>query len=334
MLSALLAARAAFGVRAREWHKAKGGVKPRGLHPEHDPHIARPSGRAGIVTEGRRRDEAGGGTLGDMILTCPNCATKFRVPDSALGPGGRRVRCSACGHLWFAETGATVEVPASDEAAAAPPDEERAAAPPEAGDEIPAADVAEDDFYARRQAQRRSPDSESGVTETSGESGVLPSPLVLAGWGLWLVFVAGLAISLYAFRPALESAWPPISRFYALFEDEGARAATAPAPPPVEEAVTVWLDPQPDWEEAEGGWTATIRGSLTNSAAAPVMLPQLTLKLVDADGKVLKSVAVPLAVDRLAPGETVRFTLEVPEAPAETTGILHIWERGAQANDD
>jgi predicted Zn finger-like uncharacterized protein len=38
-----------------------------------------------------------------MILTCPNCGTRFRVDPAALAPGGKMVRCSQCGHRWFAE---------------------------------------------------------------------------------------------------------------------------------------------------------------------------------------------------------------------------------------
>jgi predicted Zn finger-like uncharacterized protein len=36
-----------------------------------------------------------------MILTCPSCATRFRVADEALRrPGGRLVRCANCRHSW------------------------------------------------------------------------------------------------------------------------------------------------------------------------------------------------------------------------------------------
>lgn len=35
-----------------------------------------------------------------MDITCPNCATLFAVPDGAIGPNGRKLKCSQCGHLW------------------------------------------------------------------------------------------------------------------------------------------------------------------------------------------------------------------------------------------
>lgn len=36
-----------------------------------------------------------------MKLTCPECFSEFEVPDNALGPSGRRVRCHACARVWF-----------------------------------------------------------------------------------------------------------------------------------------------------------------------------------------------------------------------------------------
>lgn len=37
-----------------------------------------------------------------MILVCPSCDSKFNVPDNAIPPEGRKVRCAQCGHAWHA----------------------------------------------------------------------------------------------------------------------------------------------------------------------------------------------------------------------------------------
>ena len=46
-----------------------------------------------------------------MIIACPACATRYVVPDSAIGVDGRTVRCAKCRHSWF-QDGPVLERPA------------------------------------------------------------------------------------------------------------------------------------------------------------------------------------------------------------------------------
>jgi predicted Zn finger-like uncharacterized protein len=36
-----------------------------------------------------------------MLLICPECRTRYVVPDGAIGASGRQVRCANCRHSWF-----------------------------------------------------------------------------------------------------------------------------------------------------------------------------------------------------------------------------------------
>jgi predicted Zn finger-like uncharacterized protein len=62
-----------------------------------------------------------------MIIACPACATKYVVPDSAIGVEGRTVRCAKCRHSWF-QDGPVLEL----RPAAAQPEAPPAPPPPEA----------------------------------------------------------------------------------------------------------------------------------------------------------------------------------------------------------
>lgn len=44
-----------------------------------------------------------------MIITCPECATRYDVEDARFQPSGRSVRCASCSESWFVPAPAPVE---------------------------------------------------------------------------------------------------------------------------------------------------------------------------------------------------------------------------------
>src|SRR5690606_34642422 len=52
-------------------------------------------------------------------IACPACATRYVVPDSAIGAEGRTVRCAKCRHSWFQEGPAQAPPETAPPAAAA-----------------------------------------------------------------------------------------------------------------------------------------------------------------------------------------------------------------------
>ncbi len=113
--------------------------------------------------------------IDEVVLACPECGTRFRVPARALAPEGRTVKCSQCGHRWFAEP------PASETAREAEPTAEEAAV-----QEAPAA--------AAPAAPR--------------------SMATVAGW-LLVVLLLLLVAAVVVGRDEIAARWPQAAKFYA-----------------------------------------------------------------------------------------------------------------------
>lgn len=225
-----------------------------------------------------------------MILTCPECATSYFVPDESIGASGRRVRCHACAHTWRAVAEVPLDLVASPEegAVAAEPASfgKRDEAVEPAAPELPKA------FRARAEAQRRN--------RRAAATGA-----VWAGLGCVL---AGLLVGAWLFRVEVVDIYP--------------RAASAYA------AVGMPVNPTGLEFEALKARASTntfgqvlISGAVRNVRDEPIEAPAVRVALLDANDEPIGEVIAYVDGGPIAPGAVRGFAVLADDPHARAADI-------------
>jgi len=97
-----------------------------------------------------------------MLIVCPHCAASYNVQPNALGPGGRRVRCSGCRCQW---TATSQLPPSSGEETIAP--------------SIQPAETQEEALLAAAAAAKRAASLPQNVRDVGADGGTVAAPTIV-----------------------------------------------------------------------------------------------------------------------------------------------------------
>ncbi len=233
-----------------------------------------------------------------MIVSCPECGARYKLPDSAIPPEGRAMRCASCKHRWF-ELGAEAAMPP-----VAPMPGLAATAPGTGFDATPP-----------RQLVDTSAEPSHGPPTDAVEAEETAPP----GHGvLKTLFALLLSAGLFAGAAAM---WlpdlPPLDLARVPWLD-----ALVHPPAPARSAVTVRfiVDRQP---LGDGRTVFALTGTLANPTAAPQSLPEIEARLVDAGGRTAYRWPVVVGLRTLPAQRAVAFEASaIGDADAATRVVV------------
>lgn len=223
-----------------------------------------------------------------MILTCPECATRYFVEDSRLGAEGRTVRCASCKSSWRAQAEEPLELTNSETEGAVA--RESLSFKPDEPQGVVAADVPKV-FRAKVQARRR-------ITEAAAAGAV---------WAGMVTVFAGILAAAYVFRVDVVKLYPKAAGAYAF--------ARVPVNPTGLEFERVKAEPT-----TAGLASIVVSGQVRNVEDDPANPPPLRVFLLD-DGKRVATQVVRLPAKAILPGKAVAFSAQIPDPHAKADDV-------------
>jgi hypothetical protein len=238
------------------------------------------------------------------------------IDGHALGPGGRTVRCGACGHSWL-------QLPESSDASPREPSFE--SPPPAAMAETvamprlaPEPAPAEPPPEGRRRRRRAGVEPEAiaeplaePFPETIPRRRGLSRVLV---WFLFVFIVAAILLGGYRYRQDIVGLWPPATKLY--------QVLGISVDPPSGYWLRVPQDSIKFRRESEGGIPIlVVSGEILNQSDKPQRVAPMRILLLDKENRVLRTERVKIDDRTLDPGKRLPFQTSIPNSPPEAAAV-------------
>lgn len=227
-----------------------------------------------------------------MIVSCPSCSVRFSLDESALGPEGRKVRCSKCSNVWvqFPDRQSVVD---SDDSGGPTAPPQIADSPAGAAENRPARRGVE---RARRRVNR-SADKGDGAAGAWAGLGLLA--LLILGGGYW-------------YRAAIMHSLPATEILY---------SAVGLGPESPYEGLDLTDIKWKQEVSATGVKVLKITGKVVNNSDKVRAIPSLNGILLDKRSRPLRRWSFVAPEARLLPGEDVVFNTRVSNPDASATRL-------------
>jgi predicted Zn finger-like uncharacterized protein len=262
-----------------------------------------------------------------MILTCPECKSRYVVNPNALLPHGRTVRCAKCKHNWFEnkpEEDIEVVTPQSestkDTASTETDNNDVSSNKKDAG-------IDGDDFdFPISQPRKRKRPIAKGSNLPALQNQKYGSGK--AGWISLVIFITAIVSLFLIFQEAISTSWPASKRLYAAVGLDNIQSIK---PPEAVEALPLEdrlkIGPlQLSRATINNVDNLIIIGYVENISEVTQTLPNLKITLLDDRRLAIRDWTFKPQKLQAASKEQVTFETSLPNPPASARDVSVIFE--------
>ena len=249
-----------------------------------------------------------------MILTCPNCSTRYLTKPDAIGENGRTVRCAKCGTTWFVT---------ADPDALALEDQARADMTVIEDDQTSATQEVQtdgrrvEDQDGSLTGRRRSDDRAERGAHVSIRDKADKKRRTQRIFGVTMIWVTTLgllalaAVLAFLFRQPIVEKFPQTAAIYEAFKVKASSTGLA-------------LDPlQTEYIRVEGEPHLVINGAVQNLTNKDKVIPLVKLSILNRSDEEITHWFVQPSPDTVGPKGKVKFAAEYPNPPVDAVSLTY-----------